>query len=269
MTETAYDDPIRAGAETAHQYGPNVHVLADPWALSLLARLGHPDTGTAAFHRLLRAAYQRLLHAATAELQTQQVALPTRMTASEPRAQFCGAVLDPEQPVVIVDIARAGIIPTDVFQQELLTVLHDTQLRVDHLYMQRVTDDAGRVTGIDLSGSKIGGPVDGATVFIPDPMAATGGSIRHVVDLYRNTVPGTPRRVVVCHLMVTPEYLRRMREELPDVIIYALRVDRGLSPQTALDGPLGAASDERGLTDTQYIVPGAGGLGELLNNAFV
>ncbi len=269
MSETAYNTPIRPGAETPHAYGANVHVLADPWALSLLARLGHEDTGTAAFHRLLRTGYRRLLHAVTGELRTLTVTTPTRMTALEPTAEFHGTAIDAAQPIVIVDIARAGIIPTDVFQHELLDLVFDRFLRVDHLYMQRRTDDAGRVVGIDLTGSKIGGPVQDATLLIPDPMGATGGSIRHVIEHYKAHVEGTPRRIIACHLMVTPEYIRSLTAAFPDVVIYALRVDRGMSPTEVLQTGLGDDSRERGLTDTQYIVPGAGGLGELLNNAFV
>jgi uracil phosphoribosyltransferase len=269
MSETAYNTPIRPGAETPHAYGKNVHVLADPWALSLLSRLGQQQTDTATFHRLLRTGYRRLLHAVTAELRTQTVTTPTRMAALEPTAAFHGTTIDASQPIVIVDIARAGIIPSDVFQQELLDVIVDRFVRVDHLYMQRRTDDAGRVVGVDLSGSKVGGPVEDATLLIPDPMGATGGSIRHAIEHYNANVEGTPRRIIACHLMVTPEYIRALTTAFPDVLIYTLRVDRGMSPAEVLQKGLGEDPRESGLTDTQYIVPGAGGLGELINNAFV
>ena len=36
------------------------------------------------------------------------------------------------------------------------------------------------------------------------------------------------------HLIVTPEYLRKMTTEHPDVGIYAIRLDRGLSPPEIL-----------------------------------
>lgn len=268
MSETAYAQPCAPGESTPHHYGPQFHLHADAWALSALARLGSPHTRTRDVHRLLRACYQRLAHAACRELRTARASVPTRMQAVLPDAAFEGALLDPQQRVVIADIARAGIVPSDVLQQFFLDVLADESVRVDHLYMERRTDDAGQVVGVDLSGSKLGGDVDDAVVFIPDPMGATGGSIRYVVDHYREQV-GEPRRFVALHLMVTPEYLRRMAQELPELAIYALRVDRGLSPADVLSTPLGSDERERGLTDTQYIAPGAGGLGELLNNAFV
>jgi hypothetical protein len=50
----------------------------------------------------------------------------------------------------------------------------------------------------------------------------------------------------------------------------ALRLDRGLSPSNVLNTAPGTHWDEeRGLDDSQYIVPGAGGVGEILNNAWV
>jgi uracil phosphoribosyltransferase len=72
------------------------------------------------------------------------------------------------------------------------------------------------------------------------------------------------------HHIVTPEYLRKMTTEHPDVSIYAIRLDRGLSAADVLQTVPGTRWDEeRGLTEHQYIVPGGGGFGEIMNNALV
>ena len=61
-----------------------------------------------------------------------------------------------------------------------------------------------------------------------------------------------------------------MVAEFPELHIFAIRLDRGLSGPEVLDSPPGTHSaQERGLTDNQYIVPGAGGVGEVLNNAWI
>jgi hypothetical protein len=53
------------------------------------------------------------------------------------------------------------------------------------------------------------------------------------------------------------------------VRVYAVRVDRGLSARRVLASIAGEHWDrERGLNDRQYIVPGAGGFGELLSGSF-
>jgi uracil phosphoribosyltransferase len=72
------------------------------------------------------------------------------------------------------------------------------------------------------------------------------------------------------HLIVTPEYLRRILDDHPDVIVYAVRLDRGLSAPDVLETPPGERwAEERGLNEHQYIVPGGGGFGEIMNNCLV
>jgi uracil phosphoribosyltransferase len=107
-------------------------------------------------------------------------------------------------------------------------------------------------------------------MLIPDPMGATGSTVSRVLHHYRKEVTGTARRVVAVHLIVTPEYLRHVCKNHPEVQVYALRLDRGLSSPEVLATVPGARWDEeRGLTDHHYIVPGGGGLGEVLNNSYV
>jgi uracil phosphoribosyltransferase len=267
MTETAYRDAGQWGRRLDHAYGDRVHLLADPWSQSLAARISHPETALPLLHHLVETAYGRLFEAASELLPRKQVSWPTRMTAAHADAAWAGEVIDPDAEVVLVDVARAGMIPSYLGHRLLLNILHSPGVRVDHVFMQRVSDAAGRVTGVDTSGSKIGGPVAGATVIIPDPMAATGSSMSEALALYRGLDGGPPATMAVLHLMVTPEYVRRITTEFPEVHIYALRMDRGRSSQAALAAPLGARWDEEsGLDDTSYIVPGAGGVGELLNN---
>ncbi len=101
-------------------------------------------------------------------------------------------------------------------------------------------------------------------------MAATGSSVLDALEVFDALPGGPPARTVLCHLMVTPEYLRRLTQARPDVHVYALRLDRGMSSEEVLATVPGSRWDEEsGLNDHQYIVPGAGGLGELINNAFV
>jgi uracil phosphoribosyltransferase len=269
MSESTYEAPQTHGARLDHGYGPNVHIVADPWSLALLARLGHPDTNTPELHQLLQSCYRVLLHAASEQLPRRRVDVPTRMAAKEPTARFAGTIIDAESRAVIIDIARAGMVPSHLFQQMLFDVVHPRQVRVDHVFSDRVTDPVtGAVTGVAFHGSKIGGDVDGATLFVPDPMGATGRSLLAALDHYDRHVAGTPRKIVVCHLIVTPEYLWRVTRARPHLSVYALRLDRGLSAADVLaTRPGDRWSDERGLDAHDYIVPGAGGIGELLNNA--
>jgi uracil phosphoribosyltransferase len=101
-------------------------------------------------------------------------------------------------------------------------------------------------------------------------MGATGASLVSALDHYKTRLEGTPARCIPMHLIVTPEYLRNVLRSHPETLIYALRVDRGLSaPEVLATVPGTRWDEERGLDDHQYIVPGAGGVGEILNNAWI
>ena len=101
-------------------------------------------------------------------------------------------------------------------------------------------------------------------------MGATGTTVNTALAHYRDAGHGAPRKTIAMHLIVTPEYLRHVRAEHPHVVVYALRLDRGLSAPDVLETVPGTRWDEeRGLDSHDYIVPGGGGIGEVLNNSFV
>ncbi len=254
-----------------HHYGPDVLVCDDAYMATLLATIGSPDTGTAQLPGLVRSAYRRLLHEILArEFPVREQQVPTRMTAIEPRAFVRGPQLCRATRLVICAVIRAGILPAQACYEAAIEVLPPANVRLDFLNLSRTIDTEHHVTGVRLEGSKIGGPVAGALVLIPDPMGATGGTVCRAVDLYQALAGGPPHRLVAAHLMVTPEAIRRVTSAHPGVRLYAGRVDRGLSSARALQSAPGRYPDEeRGLNDVQYIVPGAGGMGELLTNSWV
>jgi len=254
-----------------HSYGPNIHLLDDPFLSTLLARVGDPKVGTSALPALVRTAYQRLLHEVlAAEFPRSRQRHATRMSAQEPRAFVEAPLLCRDTKLVICSVIRAGMLPAQACYEAAVEVLPPENVRLDTLNMSRETSADGRVVGVRLDGSKLGGAVDDAVVLLPDPMGATGGTVCRAVEVYSELAGGPPRAVCAMHLMVTPEAVRRLRDAHPDVRLYAGRLDRGLSSERALQAAPGAIPDEeRGLNDVHYIVPGAGGMGELLTNSWV
>ncbi|MCB9915290.1 MAG: uracil phosphoribosyltransferase [Planctomycetes bacterium] len=255
--------------ELAHGYGPRVHLLDNPLLGSALTQLSRADCALPRTLALLRAIYEALFHEAARELPRVAVEVPTRMSEAHPKAGRVKAqVLDPAGEVVVCDVIRAGIVPSQVVFERLLSVLPEGRVRLDHLTLSRVTDASGAVTGVNLSGSKIGGTVQGATLIVPDPMGATGSTLVRAIRHYEEH-HGRPTRVLVLPMIVTPEFLRRVLDEIPQAVIYAGRLDRGLSPADVLATPPGTHWDrECGLDAHDYIVPGAGGMGEVLNNSW-
>ena len=271
MRDHAYDEiPYRA-PEMPHRYGPSVHVLADPLALTQLARLCAKGTNQPDINRLVGELYRDLLRVVVnAEFPRRAVATPTRMIDHTPHGVFHGQTIDPQVRAVTVNIARAGTLPSQVAYDFLNTLLDPRVVRQDHFVMARVLDEAAHVTGAKIFGSKIGGDVDDAILLFPDPMGATGGSMCTAIEAYKKDVIGKPRKIIAANLIVTPEYLKRITTTHPEAIVYALRLDRGLSPEDIFDTVPGTHWDrERGLDDKQYIVPGGGGFGEIMNNAYV
>ncbi len=258
-------------SEMEHRYGNSVHILADPLSLNLLARLCQPSTFQPEINRLVGELYRSLLHVViAAEFPRRMASVETRMVQYTPAGFWRGEAIATDTPTVCVALARAGLLPSQVAFDFLNQVLNPAGVRQDHLHLGRTVDSDGRVTGAGLHAVKIGGTVDGAILLIPDPMGATGSTVSKVLHHYRAEVSGTPAKVIAVHLIVTPEYVRHVRTHHPEVAIYALRLDRGLSEPTVLATVPGTRWDEeRGLTDHHYIVPGAGGLGEIMNNSFV
>jgi uracil phosphoribosyltransferase len=253
------------------KYGDNVHILSTAFSLSMLAKLGSPDIVQPNLNTYVKSLYSFLLQNVLDTLcPTKEVSCNTRMIEHVKEGIFRGQALKEDQRFISVNLARAGIFPSHICFEELHHIFNYKGIRQDHFYINRKIDDKGHVIGVDVSGSKIGGPQEGAIVLFPDPMGATGGSLSHCISHYKEKVEGKALKYVAMHLIVTPEYIQRMQKDHPDVEIFAVRLDRGLSSSQVLKTIPGEMPDqEKGLTDNQYIVPGAGGVGEVLNNSFV
>lgn len=271
MQDSTYFNYPFAPSEIAHEYGQNVHLISDPLLLTWLAKLSSPDTVQPEVTYLVRELYGSLLRTVIAkETPRVEIEQTTRMISATPKGVWSGQVLNPHTRYVTVDIARAGTLPSQIGFELLNTVVDPTLVRQDHLYMNRATNEAGEVCGINHTGSKIGGDVEGAVVLFPDPMGATGGSMSEALKIYKDLPGGAPAKLITIHLIITPEYIRTITEAHPNTVIYALRLDRGMSDERALTAKPGSQKDtESGLNEVQYIVPGAGGVGEILNNSFV
>jgi uracil phosphoribosyltransferase len=270
IVDIAYEHLPTRELELAHAYGANIHILADPFLLTHLAFLCAETTTQPAINDTVRDLYRYLIKAVlNGEFPRAVHATRTRMAATSARGTWIGEILDTHVRAVVVNIMRAGTLPSQVCYDFLNKTLTPELVRQDHVVMSRLTDAAGKVTGAHFGDSKIGGDVDDAYVLFPDPMGATGASLDQAITHYKTKVPGRARKFVTVNLIVTPEYLRRMQTLHSEVVVYALRLDRGASSPEALRTTPGVRwADESGLTEKQYIVPGGGGFGEIMNNAY-
>jgi uracil phosphoribosyltransferase len=235
-----------------------------------MAKLGNQDTKQPELNHLMSFIYEHLFDYVVDLLFPKKDAhIETRMKKLHPEAVYNGKMIDPDTSCVTVNLARAGTYPSHLCYEKLNYLINPDLVRQDHFYVARQVDADGHVVGVNVSGSKIGGEVEKSIVMFPDPMGATGRTIVEVYDHYQKRVGGKPLLMIAMHLIVTPEYLKNVTTHCPDLHIFSVRLDRGLSPQNVLNEVPGKLwSEEKGLNDHQYIVPGAGGLGEILNNSY-
>lgn len=254
-----------------HHYGPQVHILNSPFFSGILARLCSPDCHQPEINRLVHLLYTHLIGTVVEkEFEKENFQQTTRMTEYHPEQMLEGTRISTAQKAVCVNLARAGTFPSHICYDFLHFVLPPQNIRQDHIFAARITDDKLQVKGTHLGSHKIGGDIRGAHVLFPDPMGATGNTLVSSVSYYKTKIMGPVRKFIALHLIVTPEYLKNMVTHHPEVQIYALRLDRGLSPEAVLNSTPGKFwEQERGLNDKQYIVPGGGGFGEIMNNSFV
>ncbi|MBT6325794.1 MAG: uracil phosphoribosyltransferase [Bdellovibrionales bacterium] len=271
MSDIQYQNLNYSSSEIEHSYGSNVHIISNPVVQTILARLSRPETVQPLISSYIEKLYNiLLLEVINNHFPKKNVSWDTRMKDLTPKGVFEGEIINSESKAICVDLARAGTLPSEVCYRELHNLIDPKNIRQDHIYINRKVDEEGRVVGVNFTGSKIGGGQNDSIVLLPDPMGATGSSLSYVLDEYKNKVDGKAKKYIAMHIIIAPEYIKLLQNNHPDLEIYTLRLDRGLSEKKALDSSPGTFPElEKGLTDTQYIVPGAGGVGEILNNSFV
>lgn len=254
-----------------HHYGDRVFLLDDVFHQTVLAKICHPSVHQPEINQAIKILYQQLLTVAVNhELEKDTVISATRMTGDYPDQLLSCTRIKNQQKIVCVDLMRAGIYPSLICYEQLHWLISHENLRQDHIFASRVTNSSGSVVGVKLSAHKIGGEIDGATLLFPDPMGATGATLISTIDFYKTQVQGKAKKFIALNLIITPEYLKNVLEAHPDLKVYAYRLDRGLSSKEVLMSEFGQYwNQERGLNEKDYIVPGAGGFGEIMNNSFV
>jgi len=132
--------------------------------------------------------------------------------------------------VVVVPVLRAGLGLVDGF------VRHVPEARVGHLGMYR---DERTHRPVDYYASVPPGLGD-ASVFVVDPMLATGGSAAAALSHLKRR--GARDLTFVC-LVAAPEGVRRLEALHPDVPVVAAALDRELDERAFIRPGLGDAGD--------------------------
>jgi uracil phosphoribosyltransferase len=182
------------------------------------------NTGTKDFRQTVSEIGMLMAYEVTRDLPTKKVEVKTPVGIAE------SYIL--EKGVVVVPILRAGLGMVDG-----ITTLIPTA-KVGHIGVYR---DENTLEPHEYY-AKFPSIITDAIVLVVDPMLATGGSVKHAIDVLK--AKGA-KNISYVGLVGAPEGVKRIQESHPDVNIYL------------------AALDER-LNEQGFIVPGLGDCGDRL-----
>ncbi len=197
-------------------------VVDHPLLARHVAVLRSADTRREEFRHALGEAAAILAYEATRELAREDFHV---LTPLEP-----AAAQRPAKPIAVVAILRAGLGMVDGFLRLV------PEAAIGHLGMRRNEETLEPEAYYESLPDVIGE----ATVFVVDPMLATGGSA--LAALTRLREAGATDLHLVC-LVAAPEGVERVRGALPDLPIVVGALDRQLDEKGYIRPGLGDAGD--------------------------
>lgn len=203
----------------------NLTVMDHPLISHKLAILRHKDTDGKAFRELVSEIAMLVCYEATRDMKTTSVDIPTPLMTAKCQ------MITTEKPV-LVPILRAGLGMVD----GMLTILPSA--KIGHIGMCRNHDTLEP----EQYYCNLPADIGERTVFVLDPMLATGGSLAAAVSLLKEK---GAKKIKVLSIVGAQEGIDRVLNSHPDVHIYL------------------GVKDER-LNEKGYILPGLGDAGDRL-----
>ncbi|MGN1317902.1 MAG: uracil phosphoribosyltransferase [Lachnospirales bacterium] len=197
-------------------------VIEHPLVQSKLARLRSKDTNHKEFRELVGEVSTLLCYEATKDLgkKTVEVETPLGVAKCETMAMEIG----------VVTILRSGIGMVD----GLLSLVPNA--KVGHIGIYR---DPNTFMPIEYY-CKLPENIENLEVFVLEPMMATGGTASAAIQFLKER---NAKNIKYICLICTPDGVKKLQQEHPDVDVYCAALDRQIS-------------------DKGYIVPGLGDAGD-------
>ncbi|MBE6957833.1 MAG: uracil phosphoribosyltransferase [Ruminococcaceae bacterium] len=200
-----------------------VHVVDHPLIQHKLAILRNENTGVKEFRELVSEIAGLMCYEATRNLPTEEVEVKTPVAMAKCR-MLAGKKL------AIVPVLRAGLGMVDSMVDLIPSA------KIGHIGLYRDPETHMPVEYY----CKLPEDIESRTVFVVDPMLATGGSAVAAIDFLK--ARGC-RNIIMMNIIGCPEGVKTVQEAHPDVEMYL------------------AAIDEK-LNDHAYIIPGLGDAGD-------
>lgn len=202
----------------------DVRVVDHPLAAARLTTLRDERTDNAGFRAALRDLTLMLVYEATRDATAETFDIRT------PLAETVGVRL--ARPPLLVPVLRAGLGMVDQAhalipeaQVGFVGVARDEQSHSPVPYLQSLPAD-----------------LTARPVMVLDPMLATGGSMRHAVELLRRR--GASEITALC-VVAAPEGIAALAETAPNARLFTAAVDDGLNENAFIVPGLGDAGDRQ------------------------
>ncbi|WP_040732037.1 uracil phosphoribosyltransferase, partial [Nocardia tenerifensis] len=200
------------------------HTVDHPLAAALLTTMRDERTDNSAFRAALRDLTRILIYEALRDAPVRRFEISTPVAVTE------GARLD--RPPLLVPVLRAGLGMVDVAAELIpdarigfVGIARDEQSHQPVPYMESLPDDLA-----------------GLPVYVLDPMLATGGSMRHTLELL--VARGATDITAVC-VVAAPEGVAALKDSGHPVRLVTAAVDAGLNENAYIVPGLGDAGDRQ------------------------
>lgn len=187
-----------------------------------MAMLRNEETVTKEFREIIGEVASLLFYEATRELPL------TEVTVKTPIAETICKTIDTK--LAVVPILRAGIGMTDGILNLVPTA------KIGHIGLYR---DEETLEPVEYY-CKLPADVSERTVYLVDPMLATGGSADAAIGFLK--ARGVKKIIFLC-ILAAPNGVERLQKQHPDVDIYAAAYDEGLNEHGYIVPGLGDAGD--------------------------
>ena len=201
---------------------PNLIVFDHPLIQHKLTYIRDRATSFRPFRALLYQIAGLMVFEVTRSFPTAEVRVATPLEETTGR-RLAGTI-------TVVPVLRSGL----GMAEGILEVMPEA--RVGHLGLARDEETLRPIAYL----KRLPKHLDAGPVILVDPLLATGGSAIAASEMLRDA--GAKDLRMIC-LVAAPEGVTRLRDQHPDVMIYAAALDRGLTERGFIMPGLGDAGD--------------------------
>lgn len=201
----------------------NVMILDHPLIKHKISTLRDKNTGTSEFRNLIEEISMLMGYEALRDLPIEDVEIETPI-------EKCMTPMIKGRKLAVVPILRAGL----GMVNGILALAPNAKVGHIGLYRDEETLEPHEYY------CKLPEPINDRLVVVTDPMLATGGSAVAAIDFIKQH--GGKNIKFMC-VIATPEGLKKLSENHPDIQIYVGQLDEGLTKEAYIRPGLGDAGD--------------------------